>query len=95
MVKYFFIPFKNIPDNPEYTVWYAAWSNQRPVIEPGMNQPVVIGVTNDDNLPPSATLIAQANSTKDPNKPPPPPTSGGTDEYQAALKKWLESVMGD
>jgi hypothetical protein len=93
MAKYFMIPFKNVPSNPAYTVWYATWSNQRPVIEPGMNQPVVIGVTKDDTLPASATLLAE--STKEPPPPPPPLSPGGITEYQAAFSTWLKGVMGD
>lgn len=94
MFKYFTIPFQNVPSKPNYTVWYATWSNQPPAIEPGMSLPVVIGVTKDDTLPPSATLLV-ASGTKEPPPPPPPlPPRGITAEYQASFSTWLASVLG-
>jgi len=81
--KYFVIPFKNVPDDPTYTVWYASWSKERPSVVRGMPAPVAIGVTKDDKLPPEAILIA--NSTKEPPPPPPLMAAGTPSEYVAAF----------
>jgi hypothetical protein len=86
--KYFAIPFKNVPDKPAYTVWYASWSTQRPIVEPGMQPPHAIGVTKDDKLPPGATLLA--SSTKEPPPPPPPLAAGTPSDYKTAFSAWLE-----
>jgi hypothetical protein len=86
--KYFMVSFKNVPDHPSYTVWYASWSTERPTPEPGMEPPFTIGVTTDAQLPPGATLLA--TSTKDPPPPPPAMTTGTPSEYAAAFNKWIE-----
>ena len=95
MTKYFTIPFKNVPDNPEYTVWYAAWSNEKPVVEPFTDPPMVIGATSGDLLPPSAVPLAETGNTKEPPPKPPPLTGGSADAYQSAFAGWLVGVMGD
>jgi hypothetical protein len=86
--KYFVIPFANVPDNPTYTVWYASWSTERPILEPGMLPPCTIGVTGDGKLPPGATLVA--TSTKEPPPPPPALAASTPPEYEAAFSTWLE-----
>jgi len=93
MNKYFRIPFANVPTTPTYTVWFASWSQERPVVEPGTQPPFVIGVTTEDKLPPGATLLAEGGA-KDP--PPPPPLGAeGSSEYQKAFGVWLYSTKGE
>ena len=94
MYKYFEIPFENVPATPTYTVWYASWSKERPMLEPGMLPPVVIGMTTED-LPPKATLLAAARDVKNPPPPPPPLAVAGMDEFRQAFGIWLNSIMGD
>lgn len=91
--KYFMIPFKNVPDSPPYTVWYASWSTVRPIPEPGMQPPYAIGVTKDDRLPPGAILIA--NSTKEPPPPPPPLAASTPAEYNSAFSAWLTNMKDE
>jgi hypothetical protein len=87
--KYFMIPFENVPASPTYTVWFATWSQDRPVLEPNMNPPMVVGVTSDETLPTGAVLLG--DGSKDPPPPPPPPPPLGLD-YEASFTTWL---MGD
>lgn len=94
MAKYFEVPFANVPAKPTYTVWYASWSTERPVIEPGMLPPVVIGMTTGE-LPPNATLLAAPRDVKNPPPTPPPLAPTGMDEFRRAFGAWLSSVMGD
>lgn len=93
MSKYYMIPFANVPPkDPNHTVWYASWSEERPSKEPGAPSPCVIGVAKDGKLPPGAKFLAETNA-KDP--PPPPPLGvGGSPEYEEALRKWLEGIQG-
>ena len=91
--KYFVIPFKNVPDKPAYTVWYASWSKERPTVVRGMPAPFAIGVTKDDKLPPGATLLA--SSTKEPPPPPPPLAAGTPSDYKTAFSAWLELTKGE
>jgi hypothetical protein len=91
--KYFSIPFANVPNNPTYTVWFASWSTERPIIEPGMLPPFAIGVTKDDQLPAGATLLA--SSTKEPPPPPPALADGTSSEYQSAFNVWMELTKGE
>ena len=85
---YFSIPFENVPDDPQYAVWFASWSKQRPTLEPGMNAPFVVGATAGP-LPAGATLIA--NIVKDPIPPclPPAPVEASMKEYQKSVKEWI------
>src|SRR6187402_1539686 len=69
--QYFVIPFENVSEEPPYTVWFATWSRERPVVGPGMAPPMVVGVTTAEELPDGATLLA--SGSKDPPPPPPPP----------------------
>ena len=87
--KYFAIPFENVPDEPSYTVWFATWSKERPVLEPGMSAPMVVGVTANDRLPEGAVLLG--DSSKDPVPPPPPPPPAVLDQsaYQQSFTEWL------
>lgn len=91
--KYFVIPFENVPESPPppYTMWFASWSEKRPIVEPGQLPPLVVGVTKDDRLPPRATLLVELD-TKDPPPPPPPLTGGSPDDYQKAFDLWLTSI---
>jgi hypothetical protein len=84
--KYFVIPFDSVPNNPGYTVWYASWSTQRPSLEPGMQPPVVVGVTSGD-LPAAATPLAAGG--KDP-PPPPPPLTANMSSYQSSISAWIQ-----
>lgn len=83
--KYFVIPFKSVPANPTYTVWYATWSRDRPEIKPGMSHPLVVGVTSEDRLPDGA---ASLGATKDPIPPPPPPPPFREEDYKKAFGEW-------
>jgi hypothetical protein len=85
--KYFVIPFANVPKDPAYTVWFASWSTERPIVEPGMPPPFVVGVTTDDKLPAGATLLA--DGSKDPPPPPPVVGTGGLSEYQTSFTAWM------
>jgi hypothetical protein len=88
--KYFVIPFENVPASPAYTVWFSTWSKERPLVEPGMSPPLVVGVTAEAELPAGATLLGEGS--KDP--PPPPPPLGvaafSQSEYQSSVSTWLE-----
>jgi hypothetical protein len=90
--KYFMIPFANVPETPDYTVWFASWSTVRPVLEPGMLPPCVVGVTTDQ-LPAGAVLL-ESGGGKDPPPPPPPPAAVSMEEYKASIKDWLLSDRG-
>ena len=84
--KYFVIPFKSVPPNPTYTVWYATWSKDRPKEPgPGMSHPLVVGVTSEDRLPDGAVSLG---GTKDPIPPPPPPPTFREEDYKKAFGKW-------
>ena len=87
--QYFVIPFENVPDAPEYTVWFAAWSRVRPIVEPGMNPPFVVGATRG-TLPAGAVLLG--DSDKDPIPPPlpPAPSTVSSSNYQKSVRVWLE-----
>lgn len=84
--QYFMIPFANVPQNPDYKVWFATWSTQPPTLEPGMQPPLVIGATAG---PLPAGAVPLAGGGKDPPPPPPPLAAGSQAEYQAALIAWL------
>lgn len=85
--KYFLIPFENVPANPPYQVWYATWSKTPPLLEPGMNPPMVVGATLEE-LPAGATLLD--SGSKDPLPPPPPPPPGFHElDYQKAVTDWM------
>jgi hypothetical protein len=87
--QYFNIPFDLVPKDPPppYTVWFATWSTQPPVLEPGMAPPVAMGVTENE-LPAGAVALGAA--TKDPPPPPPPLDAVIMSDYQASLSQWLE-----
>jgi hypothetical protein len=94
MPKYFAIPLEKVPLSPGYLVWYAAWSETRPAVEPFMPSPLVIGLIDDESsLPASAILLAETNSTKNPPKPP-VPIAGCIEEYKKTLTDWLRVGMG-
>jgi hypothetical protein len=86
--KYFIIPFAAVPKFPPYTVWFAAWSTERPNLDVGMHPPVAVGATEGE-LPAGALLLAKA--TKDPQPPPPPPplTTVTLSDYQQSISTWL------
>lgn len=86
--KYFVIPFENVPADPTYTVWFSTWSRERPLVEPGMSPPLVVGVTADAELPTGATLLG--DGSKDPPPPPPPLSAFSQSEYQSSVSTWLE-----
>ena len=88
-LKYFEIPFDNVPEQPTYTVWFATWSRERPLLEPGMNPPMVVGITAEDEIPAGAALIGISSKDPPPPPPPPPPSGFGASEYQAAVRDWL------
>ncbi|HWO18788.1 MAG TPA: hypothetical protein VNO30_08425 [Kofleriaceae bacterium] len=92
--KYFAIPLENVPSAPSYTAWYATWSKERPVLEPGMPPPMVVGVTADSTLPDGAILLG--TTSKDPVPPPPPPPPAVLDQpaYQRSFTEWLASGRG-
>ncbi len=90
--RYFEIPFENVPQDPTYTVWYATWSTQRPVLEPGMNPPMVVGVTAESTLPAGATLLG--DGSKDP-PPPPPSLTLSQSDYQKTVSDWLGIGRGE
>ena len=93
MIKYYMIPFDNVlPKDPNHTVWYASWSKERPIHEPGAPAPFVVGISKDGKLPPKATLLAETNA-KDPI-PPPPLGAGGSSEFETALRRWLGGIEG-
>jgi len=90
--QYFSIPFanvSNVPKTPTYTVWFAAWSTEWPIVEPGMNPPFVVGATTD-TLPAGAVLLGL--SDKDPIPPPlpPAPSTLSSSDYQTSVSEWLE-----
>jgi len=85
--QYFMIPFENVPQNPDYQVWFASWSTQRPTLEPGMQAPVVVGATTGP-LPAGAVPLTAGG--KDPPPPPPPLAAGTPADYQAALAAWVQ-----
>ena len=87
---YFSIPFESVPDDPKYTVWFACWSQKRPVLEPGMNAPFVIGATTG---PVPMGGIEIGTSIKDPippPSPPPAPTDANRGEYQKSVREWIK-----
>jgi hypothetical protein len=88
--KYFTIPFEDVPANPSYTVWFATWSRERPLLEPGMNPPLVVGVTSDSTLPAGAFLLGGGSKDPQPPPPPPPPMSFNPSDYQRSVSEWLE-----
>jgi hypothetical protein len=89
--KYFAIPFENVPADPSYTVWFATWSKERPVLEPGMNAPMVVGVTTSTTLPAGAVLLASGSKDPVPPPPPPPPAVMDPSAYQRSVTEWLAS----
>lgn len=105
-IKYFVVPFDNVPDIPNVRVWYAAWSEARPIVEPGAPLPMVVGATAGA-IPSGAEQIGVI--VKDPPPPPPlksgrvqayPPTppplgSGGRQEYEAAFAEWAAATKGE
>jgi len=93
MATYYTISFANVPPNdPNHTVWYASWSQEKPTPGPWAPPPFVIGVAKDGELPPGAKFLAEVNA-KDP--PPPPPLGvGGSPEYEAAMPRWLRAIQG-
>src|SRR5262245_59900383 len=94
--KYFLIPFENVPATPTYTVWFATWTRDRPVIEPGMNPPMVVGVIADDKaLPPGASRMGGGSKDPPPPPPPPPRPSFGETGYQRAIDDWLTIGRGE
>lgn len=86
--RYFSIPFDRVSTGqaPPYPVWFATWSTKPPILEPGMEPPLVIGVAEAD-LPDGATVLGTGG--KDPPPPPPPMVPGGMAEYKAAIGRWL------
>jgi hypothetical protein len=88
--QYFSIPFDLVPKDqpPPYPLWFATWSTQPPVLEPGVPAPLVMGAT-DGVLPDGASPLGTAD--KDPPPPPPALTSTPTD-YQTTLNNWLETT---
>jgi hypothetical protein len=87
-LKYFLIPYEQVPEQPAYAVWFATWSQDRPRLEPGMNPPMVVGATTEDRLPAGAVLLAGASKDPQPPPPPPPPSFTASD-YQRAVSDWL------
>lgn len=87
--KYFVIPFDKVPDNPTYTVWFATWSKDRPLVEPGMNPPMVVGAAAEDKLPTGAVLLGNASKDPQPPPPPPPPLTFTESDYQRTVSHWL------
>lgn len=85
--QYFMIPFEKLPQNPDYHVWYASWSTQRPTLEPGVQAPIVVCATTGP-LPAGAVPLAAGG--KDPPPPPPALVPGSPSDYQAALITWLD-----
>lgn len=85
--QYFMIPFANLPKTPDYTVWFASWSTERPYVEPGMYPPVVVGVTTGE-LPAGATPLG--TSSKDPPPCLPPLAAVDMSDYQKSVTVWLE-----
>lgn len=88
-LNYFVIPFDEVPDHPSYTVWYATWTQERPMLEPGMNRPMVVGATPGDTLPHGATVLGRNRKDPVPPPPPPPPKALGVVEYQQAFEQWV------
>lgn len=86
--QYFRIPFNDLPKDqpPPYTVWFASWSTQPPVLEPGMPPPFVICVTENE-LP--AGAVALGTGSKDPPPPPPALAPISVSDYQASVGQWL------
>ena len=93
--QYFTIPFENVPASPDYTVWYATWTKERPAVDPGVNPPLVVGATMDEKLPTGATLLG--SGTKDPLPPPPPPPPGVISQsvYQKTVSEWLAASRSE
>ena len=87
--QYFRIPYALVPTSqpPPYTVYYATWSTQPPVLEPGMAPPLVVGVT-DSEIPDGSIVLGMAS--KDPPPPPPPPAIGIAD-FQSSISLWLQA----
>lgn len=97
--KCFMIPSVSIPQNTSYTVWYAAWSPDRPGIawtstppdlEPGMLS-TWIGVALEDAIPQDATVVG--TYTKEI---PPPPSAfsqsfASVSDFQQAFALWLSA----
>jgi hypothetical protein len=89
--KVFLIPFESVPADPPYAAWFATWSRERPKLEPGMNVPMVVGVTTQELLPIGAVLLT--DGTKDPQPPPPPPPPDySMVDYQKSVTTWM--MMG-
>ncbi|TMQ05960.1 MAG: hypothetical protein E6J91_39270 [Deltaproteobacteria bacterium] len=73
-------------------MWFASWSTERPIVEPGTYPPLVVGVTTETQLPAGATLLASGG--KDPPPPPPPPPSLvniSMSDYEKSIAAWLDS----
>jgi hypothetical protein len=89
--QYFNIPFEPALNDqaPPYTVWYATWSTQPPVLEPGMLPPLVLCATADE---PPEGAIALGTGSKDPPPPPPPPIAGPISDYRASVSAWLDNT---
>jgi hypothetical protein len=91
MSQYFVIPFDQLPEKPDYTVWYATWTTERPAEVPPGGTPTVVGVTTGDKLPDGAVLLASYD--KDPLPPPPPDLLAYGDSalsaYQKSFELWL------
>ena len=92
--KYFVIPFENVPEKPPYTVWFATWSRERPVVEPGTQPPMVVGVTAEETLPAGATLLGGGSKDPPPPPPPPPPSIVSQPAYQGLVDQWLSGDRG-
>lgn len=91
MSKYFVIPFDKLPENPDYDVWYATWTTERPAKVPPGAQPMVVGVTTGDKLPDGVVLLASYD--KDPLPPPPPDLLAYGDSALSAYQKSFELYL--
>lgn len=91
MSKYFVIPFGKTPEKPDYDVWYATWTTERPQEVPPGSEPMVVGLTTGDQLPDGAVLLASYD--KDPLPPPPPDLleygDSALSAYQESFGQWI------
>jgi hypothetical protein len=81
------MPFSQVPSSPNYTVWFASWTTERPAADPNNSPPFVVCCTTGQ-APQGATVLG--SSIKDPIPPPPPPFAViKTSDYQLTLESWL------
>lgn len=100
--RYFMISAASVPPQPSYTVWFAAWSEnrseylwsrRRPDTSSGPLGTWAIGATDDADLPTEATaVLAMSDKCIDP-----PPLRAPLDttsvELQAMLTKQLAQAF--